>query len=110
MDKTIEIIVVAAITMIAAAIIAFLLQSETSSFSGFLGNQSDSSKCKLLAEKGQLQGHESQCQQYVDISCSSLGEKECKKPNNDCEWRYPDISRGSSPIGGAEPEKGCYSY
>ena len=79
MDKTIEIIVVAAITMIAAAVIAFLLQSETSGFSGFLGNQSDQASCglkktrykhSLTCEDGVPQGGNNQILNTIKQECN----------------------------------------
>lgn len=47
MDKTIEVVIVAMVVLIAATIVLFLVQDQTSSFDGFLNNQQDNAQCGL---------------------------------------------------------------
>lgn len=47
MDKTLEIVVAAAVIVVIGAIAAYLVNSEASNFSEFLGGESDGAKCDL---------------------------------------------------------------
>jgi len=49
MDKVIEIVMVATVLLISAAVVLTMLNSEAEGFSDFLGEQSDSAKCDLWA-------------------------------------------------------------
>lgn len=56
MDKTLEIVVAAAIVIAIGAIAAYLVNDEASSFSDFVGGETDSARCDLLQNRYQNAG------------------------------------------------------
>jgi len=48
MDKTIEIVVVAMVILLAATVLLFLFQDRADSFGGFLSDQQENAECKVL--------------------------------------------------------------
>lgn len=63
MDKTIEIVVVAMVVLVAATVVLFLFQDQTDSFGSFLDSQQSGAQCQLLKTQGK-------CQKFNDQSCT----------------------------------------
>ncbi len=51
MDKTIELVLVAMVTLITALVIVYMVQGEASGFGDFLDSQSGDAECQLAKEK-----------------------------------------------------------
>ncbi|MFB6100342.1 MAG: hypothetical protein ABEK16_03640 [Candidatus Nanohalobium sp.] len=87
MDKTIQLVVVAMIAIIAAMVLAFMLQSETDSFSTFLGNQQEDASCSVKQTK------------YKNCMIDSANWQNCKKPPEsarDCAVSSSESGSGGS--------------
>ena len=63
MDKTIEIVVVAMVVLVAATVVLFLFQDQTDGFGNFLDNQQSGAQCQLLKAQ-------EKCGEFNDMSCS----------------------------------------
>ena len=63
MDKTIEIVVVAMVVLVAATVVLFLFQDQTDGFGNFLDNQQSGAQCQLLKAQ-------EKCGEFDDMSCS----------------------------------------
>lgn len=70
MDKTIEIVVVAMVTLLVASILLFIVQDRTTSYSDFLGNQQEGAQCELWKTQGK-------CEKMSEESCSDELVAEC---------------------------------
>ncbi|EHK02220.1 hypothetical protein HRED_05294 [Candidatus Haloredivivus sp. G17] len=84
MDKTLEIVVAAAIVIAIGAIAAYLVNDEASSFSDFIGGETDSARCDLLQNRYQ--------------NADSAEERTEIQSNNDLE--DCDVTAGTSPNNG----------
>jgi hypothetical protein len=80
MDKTLEIVVAAAIVIAIGAIAAYLVNDEASSFSEFIGGETDSARCDLLQNR--FQNAESD-QEQQDIRSKINELDECSAPTGD---------------------------
>lgn len=73
MDKTIEIMMVIAVTIVAAGIIIFLVQGEAGDFGDWADGQQESAQCELWLEQGD-------CDSFDDQECSKVldGDPSCE--------------------------------
>lgn len=85
MDKTIELVVVAMVILVAATILLFLVQDRTDSFGGFLDNQQSSAQCDLLKAQ-------ERCEEFDSKNCN--GSCPDSSQNN-----VPDCPEGEVPNG-----------
>ncbi len=69
MDKTIEVVVVAMVILIAATILLFLVQDQTSSFDGFLSDKQSGAECELLKAQNR-------CGEFDNRGCEGSCEPE----------------------------------
>lgn len=96
MDKTIEIVVVAMVILVAATILLFLFQDRTDSFGNFLDSQQSGAQCELLKAQ-------EKCQQFSQKGCSGT----CETPSQSSGGSsVPDCQEGYRPAsgGGCVPE------
>lgn len=73
MDKTIEVVVVAMVVLVAATVVLFLFQDQTDSFGDFLGNQQSGAQCELWST------------QLKNSDCNDEGLREKLDGNDACE-------------------------
>jgi len=68
MDKVIEIVMVATVLLITAAVALTMLNSEAEGFSEFLGGQTDNAKCDIWATQNESERPDeaSDCDNIVD--------------------------------------------
>lgn len=74
MDKTIEIVLVAVVAMIAALVVIFLLQGRADSFGGFLDDQQEGSQCEIWKAQ-----YRNQCPDVSQNLESKFGDS-CSQP------------------------------
>lgn len=78
MDKTIEIVVVAMVTLLVAVIVLFLVQDRSTSFSNFLGGQQNNAECTML---------ESRYDRAVDKGATTkASDLESEAQSIPCDW------------------------
>lgn len=64
MDKTLEIVVAAAVIVVIGAIAAYLVNSEATSFSDFIGTQTDKAECQSYQGENRTA--------YTDHECENI--------------------------------------
>lgn len=85
MDKTLEIVVAAAVIVVIGAIAAYLVNSEASSFSDFIGGQTDKAECQKYQGDDQEAFQENNCQEVLgEPFQSDEGGTTCSSDSQPC--------------------------
>jgi hypothetical protein len=66
MDKTLEIVVAAAVIVVIGAIAAYMVNSEASSFSDFIGGQTDRAECQKYQGDNQQAFDANNCRNVLE--------------------------------------------
>jgi len=86
MDKTVEILVVAVIAVIAATIIVVLLTGQTDSFGDFLTGSSEDAECRMLQTQYESTNPEDdETRSQLEDDARALEDYNC----NTAEWDTP---------------------
>jgi len=105
MDKTVEILIVAVIAVIAATIIVVLLTGQTDSFGDFLTGSSEDAECRMLQTQYESTDPDNQeARNQLESDANALEDYEC----DTAEWDTPteDSSDGSGGSGTSGGESG----
>lgn len=86
MDKTIEVLLVAMIAVIAAVIIVAMMTGQTDEFSGFLDTERQGAECSLA--QTQIENCRAEPEDYSDLDCefdmdSVYAEAGCESQNQE---------------------------
>jgi type II secretory pathway pseudopilin PulG len=102
MDKTIEIVVVAMVVLVAATVVLFLFQDQTDSFGSFLDSQQNGAQCQLLKTQDKCDS-----QEFEELGCTGT----CSEPSESTDGSatsgssVTDCPEGQRPTSGG----GCVS-
>ena len=78
MDKTIEIIMVIAVTIVVAGIIIFLVQGESGEFGEWTGDQGEVAQCEYYIATND-------CDTFSEEQCDDVVYEDCEEDNGDTE-------------------------